>query len=194
MNRKSALLVVDVQNDFCDRGALAVPDSVSIIPRINAYITLFSVKGMPVFASRDWHPVDSAHFTLQGGQWPKHCVRETAGALFHPELRLLHSTVIISKGTGREEDGYSVFDGADGSGNRFETLLKRLLIQELYVAGLATDYCVKATVLDAVNRGISTRVCTDAIKGVNIHPGDDGQALEAMLSAGAEKITIDLLH
>ncbi|MBN1760305.1 MAG: isochorismatase family protein [Chitinispirillaceae bacterium] len=194
MNRNSALLVVDVQNDFCDGGVLAVTGSMTIIPRLNAYIDLFSARGMPVFASRDWHPVDSAHFTRHGGKWPDHCIRDTAGARFHPQLRLLHSTVIISKGTRREEDGYSVFDGADARGNPFEKLLERMRIRELYVAGLATDYCVKATVLDAIGYGFAARVCADAIKGVNVHQGDDEQALEAMLSAGAEKMTLNVLH
>ena len=161
-----ALLIVDVQNDFCKAGSLEVPDADSIIPFLNNYIALFEARRLPVFFSRDWHPETTEHFKQFGGQWPVHCVKDTFGAQFHPQLQLPKEAVIISKGTGPEEKSYSAFFAKDDQGNDFISLLKRINVEELYIGGLATDFCVKSSALDAVNSGFVTYLLIDATKAV----------------------------
>ncbi|HIE43707.1 MAG TPA: nicotinamidase, partial [Candidatus Omnitrophica bacterium] len=153
MKKRSALLIVDLQNDFCPSGALAVPDGDSIIPVLNRYIDFFSKKNFPVFASRDWHPEKTKHFKEFGGKWPRHCIQNTRGAEIHPDLKLPKDTIILSKGMNPEEDSYSVFQAVDSNGENLFTLLNSLGVEELYVGGLAIDYCVKASVLDALKNG-----------------------------------------
>ena len=188
-----ALLVIDVQNDFCPGGALAVPEGDRVIDSLNLAIDRFAAAGMPMFASRDWHPPVSGHFKDHGGPWPVHCVRDTEGAAFHPRLRLTEEVVVLSKGTDPEGDGYSAFDGQSSAGESFAELLAAIGINHLHVGGLATDYCVRATVLDALRRGIAVTLLADGIAGVDVNPGDSQRALEEMRSAGARIIQVEEL-
>ena len=178
--RNAALLVVDVQNDFCPGGALAVPHGDRVIPVLNAVAQKFS--GRPVYASRDWHPPDTRHFQAFGGPWPVHCVAGTPGADLHSNLHLPNA-VIVSKGQDRADDGYSAFEGTTSSGTRLPDDLCARKVRELVVGGLATDYCVRASVLDARRAGFDVTVVTDAIAG--IAPETTARALEEMQAAGA---------
>lgn len=184
MSRKPALLVVDVQNDFCPGGALAVPDGEAIIPRVNRTIALFVRRGLPVLATRDWHPTITKHFKEYGGAWPPHCIQGTRGARFHPKLRLPKEAVILSKGMDPDQDSYSGFQALNAGGRDLESVIRDLGVDEVFVCGLATDYCVRATALDAVRRGIRVRVLSDAIRGVDLKPGDSEAALREMSHAG----------
>lgn len=190
MKFKKALLIVDVQNDFCPGGALAVPGGDKIIPNLNKYIKIFAAKKLPIFASRDWHPNKTKHFKKFGGVWPKHCVQNTKGVQFHPKLTLPKETIIISKGMDPEKDSYSAFQAEDTNGMFFLTLLKYLGVQELYVGGLATDYCVKSSVIDALRNGFRVRLLMDGIKGVNLKAKDSDEAIKEMLNSGAKKATL----
>jgi nicotinamidase/pyrazinamidase len=190
MKMKKALLIVDVQNDFCPSGALAVPEGDKIISNLNQYTEIFSKNKLPIFASRDWHPEKTGHFKKFGGLWPDHCVQNTGGALFHPELKLPKETIILSKGMNPQTDSYSAFQAQDSNGRQFEDILKASGIEELYIGGLATDYCVKSSVLDALKRGFKVKLMVDAIKGVNIKSNDSKDAIEEMVNNGANQITL----
>ncbi|MCG8432122.1 MAG: bifunctional nicotinamidase/pyrazinamidase [Candidatus Omnitrophica bacterium] len=179
-----ALLVVDVQKDFCVQGALAVPRGDEVVGVLNEYIAACRGQRIPVIASRDWHPRQTAHFREQGGMWPVHCVKDTPGAAFHPALRLPQDTIIISKGMDAGAESYSAFDGVDDRGRSLADVLAALCVEELLVGGLAADYCVKATCLDALLRGFSVSVLVDAVRGVNLSPGDSDRALEEIVSRG----------
>lgn len=192
--KNKALLIVDVQNDFCPGGALAVPEGDKIVLPLNKYIKIFLKHKLPIFASRDWHPKRTKHFKDFGGLWPKHCIQKTKGARFHPGLRLPKNTIILSKGMSPEKDSYSVFQAFDAEGNSFLRVLRKMGITELYVAGLATDYCVKSTVLDALKHGFKVKLLIDAIKGVNLKPDDSQKAIEKMLKEGAKKVTLKNLN
>jgi nicotinamidase/pyrazinamidase len=189
MNHNKALLVVDVQNDFCPGGKLAVADGDMVVLVLNRYIELFSHKKLPVFASRDWHPQKSKHFKDFGGSWPIHCVQETEGAKFHPQLILPPETIIISKGMDPEQDSYSAFQAVDSQGLSFLELLNSSGINELYIGGLATDYCVKDSALDALKKGLKVHLLIDAIKAVAQQTSS--QALTQMKSLGVREITFD---
>ena len=193
MESKKALIIVDVQNDFCPGGALAVPEGDKIVPILNRYLMIFSRKKWPIFASRDWHPEESKHFKKLGGLWPEHCVQNTRGAGFHPDLRLPKETIVLSKGMDPDKDGYSAFEAVDSKGTEFFELLKMSGIDELFVGGLATDYCVKTTVLDALKSGFKVKLLIDGIKGVNVKPKDSEEAIQEMVSRGAEKMTLEKL-
>ena len=186
---KKALLIVDVQNDFCPGGALAVPEAERIIPILNKYINLFLGLNLPIFACRDWHPEETKHFKRFGGLWPEHCLANSKGAMFHPKLRLPHNAIVLSKGVDPEKESYSAFQAADSNGTRFSNLLKITGIKELFAGGLATDYCVKCSVLDALKFGFKVKLLTDAIKGVDVKKGDSEAALAEMASLGAKKVT-----
>lgn len=186
-----ALVVVDVQRDFCPGGALPAAGCARIIPRINAYLVEAQQLGLPIYASRDWHPAVTAHFKPYGGEWPPHCVQGSAGAEFHPGLELPASATIISKGHDPDRPGYSAFDGLTADGRTFLTDLRHRHLETLYVAGLTTEYCVKQTTLDALRAGLRVSVLTDAIAGIDAHPGDVDRALTEMARAGAE-LTTDL--
>ena len=188
-----ALLIVDVQNDFCPDGKLAVPEGDIIVPVLNKYISLFVRNRWPVFASRDWHPKKSAHFKAFGGQWPEHCIKDSPGAKFHPVLRLPPDAIILSKGMDPDKDSYSAFQAVDSRGNEFPHLLKTFAIKELFVGGLATDYCVKWSVLDALKFGFKVMLLTDAIRGVDLKPKDSEAAIEEMVNLGAKKMTFEKL-
>jgi nicotinamidase/pyrazinamidase len=179
-NTKQALLVVDVQNDFCPGGALAVPDGEDVVPQLNKLIDDFLLRGDPVYLSRDWHPPTTKHFSAYGGTWPVHCVQNTTGAEFHPALRHDPRIKVISKGLG-DKDSYSAFDETD-----LAEQLKRQHVEEVVVGGLATDYCVKNTVLDAIKKGFHVKAVEDAMRPVELEPGDGEKAIEEMRAAGAE--------
>ncbi|MFC1658294.1 nicotinamidase [Candidatus Omnitrophota bacterium] len=192
MKKQQALLVVDVQNDFCPGGRLAVSEGDKIVPVLNKYIRLFSKKGLPVLASRDWHPKKTRHFKNFGGAWPIHCVERTKGARFHSRLMLPKSTIIISKGMSAELDGYSAFQAVDSRGRSLSSILDSLGVEELYVGGLATDYCVKASVLSALRAGLKVKLLSDAVKGVN--KKDARQAIKEMIVSGAKQTSIRRLN
>lgn len=170
---KKALLIVDVQNDFCPGGALAVKDGDKVVSVINSLMDRFDV----VISSQDWHPADSVHFE----KWPPHCVAGTQGADLHPELEKERINLRLFKGTENKDDGYSAFEATNVS---LSTFLQEHHIRKLYVCGLATDYCVKASALDAVKEGFHTSVITDAVAAVNLQPGDDKKALQEMYTGG----------
>ncbi|HVC26998.1 MAG TPA: nicotinamidase [Nitrososphaerales archaeon] len=181
---KRALIVVDVQRDFCPGGALQVADGDKIIPAVNELVRAFERAGLPIFFTRDWHPMNHVSFRANGGPWPQHCVRNTPGAGFHPSLAVPALAEVIDKGTLQGEDAYSGFQGTD--------LAQRLLglhVKQIYVAGLATDYCVKNTVLDGAAQGFETYVITDCVKGVNLKRTDSATALRTMLSRGGRPTT-----
>lgn len=185
MDAKAALIVVDVQNDFCPGGALGVQNGDEIIPILNRYIEDFNVAGLPVIATRDWHPEKTAHFKDYGGVWPVHCVQRTRGAEFHPDLRLPPSVILMSKGMAADEDSYSAFHGKDDAGTPLARVLRELDVERIFVGGLATDYCVKYTALDALRQGFAVVVLSDAVRGVNLNPEDSAQAMQEMAAAGA---------
>jgi nicotinamidase/pyrazinamidase len=188
-DRTSALLIVDVQNDFCPGGALAVPDGDSVVAPLSKLAARFGALGRPVYASRDWHPRDSTHFKENGGIWPVHCVQDTAGARLHGDLQLPPSAMIVTKGQGRRDDGYTAMVGeVAGRGSLLADLQARG-VSHLYVGGLATDYCVKHSVLDALRQGLGVTVLTDAIRPVDVAEGDGDRALDEMKRAGAELAT-----
>ena len=179
----SALLIVDVQNDFCPGGALAVPDGDRVIPVLNRAIERFSEAGLPVFASRDWHPPDTKHFKTRGGPWPPHCVAGTPGAAFHPDLRLPPGATVVSKGQDRNDDGYSAFEATTDDGRTLADDLRERGVTDLYVGGLTTDYCVRATALDARAAGFRVTVLADAVAGID--EDDSRRALDEIRAAGA---------
>lgn len=187
----AALIVVDVQNDFCPGGALAVPEGDLIVSVANRYIRRFGEKGWPVFASRDWHPVKTRHFRDYGGPWPIHCVQGTSGAAFHGGLQLTTDATIISKGEDPDSDAYSAFQATTASGLGLSVALESRGVDHVYVGGLATDYCVKSTVLDALKHGLGTSLLIDASRGVNLKPHDSELAVEEMVRAGASVATFE---
>jgi len=184
---KNALIVVDVQNDFCLGGALAVAEGDTVVPVLNRYIDKFIQARLPIFATRDWHPAKTTHFNTSGGPWPPHCIQGSKGSQFHPDLRLPPDTIIVSAGMGSDEDGYSGFLGIDDSGVKLADLLRREGVGRICVGGLATDYCVKHTVLDGLREGFEVVLLEDATRGVNLQPEDSEQAIEEMIQAGATK-------
>ena len=181
----AALIVVDVQRDFCPGGALAAPGGDAIVPAINRYIADATQRGLPIYATRDWHPRVTSHFKAYGGQWPPHCVQNSPGAHFHPDLKLPADAVIISKGDDDDQPGYSAFEGHTADGHALIADLHERRIDRLFVAGIATDYCVLKTVLDARRAGIAVTVLDDAIAGIDVNPGDVERAMDAMRAAGA---------
>lgn len=185
MQKKSALIVVDVQNDFCPGGALGVRGGDQIVPVLNRYIEKFSRARLPIIATRDWHPEKTSHFKSGGGPWPAHCIRQTQGAEFHADLKLGEEAVVVSKGTAPDEDGYSAFQARDISGTTLAELLRRSGVETIFIGGLATDYCVKYTVLDGLQHGFCAVVLGDAIRGVDLDPNDSRRALNEMSAAGA---------
>jgi len=185
VGEKPALLVVDIQNDFCPGGALGVPDGDTIIPRVNRTVTLFERRNLPVLFTRDWHPRETKHFKEFGGAWPAHCIQGTKGARFHADLQVPKKSVILSKGMDPEQDSYSAFQAFTDRGRDLESTLHELDVEELFICGLATDYCVRATTLDGLRRGLAIRVLRDAIRGVDLKPGDSEMAIKEMRVNGA---------
>ena len=190
MTQKKALLIVDVQNDFCPGGALAVPGGDKVVPVINKYSRIFSKNKLPIFASRDWHPPKTKHFKDFGGAWPVHCIQNTQGAAFHPKLKMPKEAILLYKGMDPGKDSYSIFQSEDSRGVAFINLLRIMGVGELYIGGLAIDYCVKFSAIDALKEGFKVKVLTDAVKGVDLKPQDSQKALKEMYRRGAKKITL----
>ena len=184
--RRDALLVVHVQNDFLPGGSLAVPEGDKVIPLLNRYIAHFKALELPIIATRDWHPPDHCSFRAQGGPWPPHCIAGTEGAAFAKALGLPDTTPVISQATRPDKEAYSSFEGTS-----LEIQLLKLGVRCVFVGGLATDYCVLNTVLDALKAGFHVVVLKDAIRAVDVHPGDGVRALELMQSKGASLATIE---
>jgi nicotinamidase/pyrazinamidase len=182
----SALVIIDVQKDFCAGGALPVPDGDRVVPPLNRYIVDATTRGWPIYASRDWHPPVTKHFRQFGGEWPPHCVQGTDGAAFHDNLQLPPSVIVISTGQSPDDPGYSAFGGQRSDGTRLLDDLRERGVQHLYVGGLATDYCVRHSVLDALQAGFDVTVLTDAIAGIDVKAGDSERALNEMRAAGAQ--------
>lgn len=180
-----ALLVTDVQNDFLSGGSLAVPGGDEVVPVLNRYLEIFTARNLPVFATRDWHPEHHCSFRAQGGPWPPHCIVGTHGAEFAAALRLPPSAVIISKATTPEHDAYSSFLRTD-----MDRQLRDASICRIYIGGLTTDYCVLNTTRDALQLGYQVFVLVDAIRAVNVHPGDGQRAVEEMIALGAKCISL----
>jgi nicotinamidase/pyrazinamidase len=188
---RDALVIVDVQNDFCPGGALAVAGGDGVVPVLNRYAQRFARRGATVIATRDWHPPRTRHFREQGGAWPPHCVQATPGAAFHPDLALPAGTEVVSKGMDPEQDAYSAFQAETGEGMPFAALLGERGVQRLFIGGLATDYCVKSTALDALKEGFEVVVLQDAVRAVDVAPGDGERALAELQAAGARLVRLD---
>jgi len=199
-----ALLIVDVQNDFLPGGALAVPRGDEVIEPINRLAAAFPIL---VF-TQDWHPQNHASFAanhpgkqpgdlvlldeLEQRLWPVHCVQDTPGAEFHPDLQYQRQAHVVRKGTDPHVDSYSgFFDNQRLRATGLSDLLRQQGVSKVYIVGLATDYCVKFTALDAVQLGFKTYVIPEACRGVNLQPDDSEQALQEMQAAGVELLTID---
>ncbi|MGH7502291.1 MAG: isochorismatase family protein [Longimicrobiales bacterium] len=188
-----ALIAVDVQNDFCAGGALAVPNGDRVVPVLNQAIARTVEAGGLILASRDWHPARTAHFRSGGGRWPPHCVQGTPGAAFHPGLELPAECIVITKGDNPRDDGYSAFEGKDEDGHMLEQRLARESVRRLIMGGLATDYCVRTSALDGLNRGFDVVLLVDAMHGIEVEEGDVARAFDAMLRAGARTATLATL-
>ena len=173
-------MVVDVQRDFCSGGALPVREGDEVVPRINRVVMAFERGRIPIFFTRDWHPRDHASFKGQGGVWPPHCIQESVGAEFHPALRIPIRSNIISKGNDSKTEAYSGFQGTD-----LEARLKKLGVGRVFLCGLATDYCVKESAIDARHAGFAVDVIQDCIGAVDAKPGDGKKAISDMRKAGA---------
>jgi len=182
IGKSTALVVVDVQLDFCPGGALPVPEGARVVPVLNEYIKQFAAARAPIIFTRDWHPSNHSSFISQGGPWPPHCIQNTEGAKFHPSLIIPPEAQIVSKADSRDE-AYSFFQGTD--------LAKKLhrQIQTLFVGGLATDYCVKETVLDGLKENFDMYLLEDACRGVEVNPGDSQKAIQLMVAKGCKRIT-----
>lgn len=173
--RHDVLIVTDVQNDFCPGGALAVPNGDQVVPVINAVSGAYPV----VVTTQDWHPADHISFVSRGGPWPPHCVAGTRGAELHPALDVSRVDITIRKAETRDTEAYSGFDGTN-----LADLLRERGVTDVTVAGLATDYCVKATALDALREGFRVTVFEDASRPVEVNPGDGTRALDNLREAG----------
>src|SRR5262245_6048716 len=180
MQQDDALLIVDVQNDFCPVGALAVSEGDRVIPVLNRWIEKAQRDGIPIYVSRDWHPANHISFRERGGPWPPHCVQGTKGAAFHSDLRLPSNTHIISKGHELDKDSYSAFGGTG-----LKEKLRDAGVRRLWIGGLTQDYCVRETSFDAIREGFEIHVIVDGTLAVNVRPGDGQRALEDISRAGA---------
>jgi nicotinamidase/pyrazinamidase len=185
IKNSDALLITDIQIDFLPGGALPIDKGNEIIPVVNDYIKRFAASKAHVLASRDWHPLNHISFKAQGGLWPPHCVQETTGAKFSPDLKLPPHSIVISKATNPQIEAYSAFDGTNLAHE-----LRTLGVKRLFVGGLATDYCVVNTVVDACKLGFETVVLLDATLGINAEPGDVDRAIATMLENGAQQVTV----
>ena len=177
-----ALLIIDFENDFTAGGALEVPEGDQIAEPVKRLAEHFDV----VAATRDWHPPDHASFETQGGPWPVHCVRGTHGAEFHPAMEDIRLDGVVDVGQGRDDEGYSGFENSD-----LACILRDHDVDDVYVCGLATDYCVRASTIDACGEGFDVTVVQDAVRGVEVNEGDSERAFEDMRRAGARVATSD---
>jgi nicotinamidase/pyrazinamidase len=181
-----ALLLVDLQNDFCPGGTLSVADGHRVMPVLNAWAAAAYSAHVPIFVTRDWHPPRTTHFKEFGGVWPPHCVMHTHGAEFHADLRLPTGVTIVSKGMRQDEDAYSAFQARDEMDTPLGDLLRQRGVRHVYVGGLATDYCVRSSALDALAGGYAVTLIVDGIRAVNLRPDDGEHALQEMVAAGAD--------
>lgn len=188
LNNGDALILVDVQNDFLPGGALAVPRGDEVVPVLNRYLALFRRYGLPVYASRDWHPIRHCSFTAQGGPWPPHCVAGSDGAAFSADLALGDTASVVSKAEREDEDAYSAFQNTG-----LARSLRQHGVRRVLVGGLATDYCVLKTIADALKEHFNVLLLIDAVRAVDVHPGDGDAAIASMLAAGAVPVTLDKL-
>ncbi len=196
---QTALIVVDFQNDFCPGGSLAVPQGDEIYPVVQDLINDFQDHDRPIVLTRDYHPFNHVSFKKRGGPWPDHCVQGTQGAEFFPQLRVPPSAAHFLKGYLEDVDAYSGFEGRlAANGSITEVTLASWLgshdVKRLYITGLATDYCVKATAMDATSAGFDTTVITNGIKGVNVSPHDSDQALHEMQERGVHLMEWPISH
>lgn len=183
---KDALVIVDVQNDFLPGGKLGVAAGDEVIPVLNRYIDIFNRLSLPIYATRDWHPADHCSFKPQGGIWPPHCVAGSAGARFPATLELPYTATIVSKAATPEKDAYSGFEDTD-----LAAQLKSRGVERLFIGGLATDYCVLNTVIDALSHGFKVKLLLDAVRAVNLQPGDGRAAIDVMIDHGAEPLQFE---
>lgn len=180
LNSQDALIVVDMQNDFCPGGLLAVNGGDEVVPVFNHWIEQARQGGAVIVASRDWHPPHHVSFKERGGIWPEHCVQGSSGAEFHPDIELPEDAIIVSKGANADKDNYSAFDDTG-----LAETLRGAGVRRVWVGGLAQDVCVRATVLDALAEGLETYLIRNATRPVDLKPGDGERAIEEMLQAGA---------
>lgn len=197
MNKETAVIAVDVQNDFCPGGKLPVTEGNLVVAPLNTAFQAARKLGLPVFATRDWHPEKAQHFAGFGGIWPEHCVIDTPGGQFHPDLQIDEKTIVISKGVDGQ-DAYSGFDGKVTASpdqaeinQPLEDVLKARGANRLILGGLATDYCVKATAIAAAELGFETYVIQEAVRAVDINPDDGQKALEEMIDKGVRVISLE---
>lgn len=176
-----ALLVVDPQIDFFPGGALPVTDGDAILPTVNRALRVFSGAGLPIFVTRDWHPADHCSFDSQGGPWPEHCVKGTAGAELHPTLELPPIFSVVQKATTSDREVYSDFEGT-----QLDEVLRAQGIERVVVCGLALEYCVRAACLDAVKAGFNATLLIDGTRPVEVKPGDGERTLDELRAAGVE--------
>jgi nicotinamidase/pyrazinamidase len=186
LNQKDALIIVDIQKDFLPGGSLPVPSGEEVIPALNDYIRLSKMAKAKVFATRDWHPPNHMSFKPFGGIWPPHCVQGTDGANFQPDLKLPENVTIISKAMDPKRESYSGFDGTTLADE-----LRKSEVLRIFVGGLATDYCVKNTVLDGLALGFDVVLLSDAIRGINVKTDDSEKAISSMLARGAKTATLE---
>jgi len=184
---KSALVLVDIQNDFCPGGALAVGEGDQIVEVVNRLMPLFPL----VISTQDWHPAGHISFEAQGGPWPPHCVQGTRGAELHPALNTQPIAHYLRKASSPGKDDYSEFEGKDDRGRSLDQVLRSQDVKRIFAVGLATDYCVLATVLDGLKLGYEVVAVTDAMRAVNVEPEDGEKALRKMAEAGAQLTTSD---
>jgi len=184
-----ALIVVDVQRDFCPGGALPVPEGDQVVPILNQYIERFKTASAKIYATRDWHPPNHKSFKAYGGIWPPHCIQASKGAEFHSDLVLPRGSEIVSKATKPSIPGYSGFEKTI-----LERDLKKDSVTRVFVGGLATDYCVRSTALDALRLGFETVLLIDATRGVNVRPDDSDKAIGEMVGKGAKKAKLSDLY
>lgn len=180
-----ALLIVDLQVDFLPGGKLGVPRGDEVVAPVNRLVELFNRRALPVVASRDWHPAEHCSFAAQGGPWPPHCVAATDGAAFAAALRLPADAIVVSKADTAGQDAYSAFNGTG-----LAAMLRARGVRRLVVCGLATDYCVLNTVLDALDAGFAVLVVAEAMRAVDVAPGDGDRAMTRMLQAGAAPVLL----
>jgi nicotinamidase/pyrazinamidase len=186
LSSSDGLLIVDVQNDFCPGGTLAVTEGDRVVPILNEWIEAAVAAGASVFASRDWHPPNHISFRDRGGPWPPHCIQGTRGAQFHPDLKLPDNVQVISKADSADADSYSAF----GNTNLTDRL-RKAGVRRVWIGGLAQDYCVRETALDALKAGFEVHVIVDATRAVNVKPDDGRRALEDIRQAGGVTISIN---
>ncbi|MEM1693387.1 MAG: nicotinamidase [Ignisphaera sp.] len=184
-----ALTIVDMQNDFMPGGALPVPNALTIIPAINRYIEMFKRAKAVIVATRDWHPPNHISFNTRGGPWPPHCIQNTWGAQFHPDIGLPRDSIVISKAFREDREAYSGFKETE-----LDEILKSRGVKRLFIAGVATEYCVKATAEDGVRLGYQVFLLSDAIKGIDRPEGSEAKAIEELLDKGVVVISIEDIY